>query len=148
MDDFQVSVSFTFGPEVQPVSLVISEPSAGECGVVTGWGTLSSETSELSTVLQALKVTIASREECNAAYSVYGGITNNMICAGVSGEGKGTCQGDSGGPLVVHGELAGIVSWGAGCAQDLYPGVYTSVARLRDFITEQSGIKKSYEVHR
>jgi hypothetical protein len=141
IDVFQVSVPFAFGAAVQPISLIISEPAAGECGVVTGWGTLSSGTSELSTLLQALNVTIASREECSVAYSVYGGITENMICAGVSGGGRDVCQGDSGGPLAVRGELAGIVSWGVGCAQDSYPGVYSSVARLRDFITELSGVK-------
>ncbi|XP_023727061.1 trypsin-2 [Cryptotermes secundus] len=137
----RVSVPFAFGVAVQPISLIISEPAAGEYGVVTGWGTLSSGTSELSTLLQAVNVTIASREECNAAYSVFGGITEHMICAGSSGGGKGACQGDSGGPLAVRGELAGIVSWGGGCAQDSYPGVYTSVASLRDFITEQAGVK-------
>jgi trypsin len=135
-----VLVLFTFGAAVQPIPLIISEPAAGEWGVVTGWGTLSSGTSELSASLQAVNVTIVSREQCNAAYSDYGGITKNMICAGVSGGGRGACQGDSGGPLAVQRELAGIVSWGVGCDKDFYPGVYSSVASLRDFIADQSGV--------
>ena len=64
-----------------------------------------------------------------------------MICAGVPGGGKGACQGDSGGPLVVGGRLVGIVSWGAGCADARYPGVYSDVATLRSFVTEQTGVQ-------
>jgi hypothetical protein len=52
-----------------------------------------------------------------------------MVCAGLGG--ADTCQGDSGGPLMVPrgGEyvLAGVTSWGAGCADPLYPGVYARV---------------------
>lgn len=37
------------------------------------------------------------------------------------------CQGDSGGPLWADGYLAGIVSWGTGCARAQVPGMYTKV---------------------
>ena len=69
--------------------------------------------------------------ECKEGYgSEY--YPESMICAGVGG--KDSCQGDSGGPLTCSGELCGIVSWGYGCAEPGYPGVYTRVTSYIDFI--------------
>jgi trypsin len=137
---FQVSVSFTFGTGVQPIPLTITEPAAGSIAECSGWGTLSSGSSSLPSQLQAVEVIIISREECNRAFAAYGGITENMICAGVPGGGKDACNGDSGGPLTVAGELVGIVSWGVGCAEPNYPGVYSNVASLRSFVTQNTGV--------
>ncbi len=50
-----------------------------------------------------------------------------------------TCQGDSGGPLMAFFNsrwvLAGITSFGDGCAQPGYPGVYTRVSAFVSFIS-------------
>ncbi|XP_023727062.1 trypsin beta [Cryptotermes secundus] len=136
----RVSIAFEFGPSVQPITLSTSQPYAGHSSVVTGWGTLSSGSSSLPRQLQVVTLSIVSREECNAAYEESGGITENMICAGVTGGGEDSCQGDSGGPLVIERRLAGIVSWGAGCGEPLYPGVYSNVAALRSFVTKETGV--------
>ena len=136
----QVSPAFNFRTGVQPITLTNSEPIPGQNAVVTGWGTLASDTYDLPLQLQVVNVPIVSREECNTAYEEYDGITENMICAAVLGGGKDACQGDSGGPLVVDGNLAGIVSWGVGCAEPQYPGVYSNVATLKSFVTNETGV--------
>ena len=62
-----------------------------------------------------------------------------MICAGYRGVGgKDACSGDSGGPFICNdggkAVLAGIVSWGAGCARPEYPGVYSRVTHVLEWI--------------
>ncbi|CAG2053116.1 unnamed protein product [Timema podura] len=54
--------------------------------------------------------------------------------------GWGVTKGESGGPLMADGELVGIVSWGVDCGKPEYPGVYTRVGVLRDWIREYSGV--------
>ena len=78
-------------------------------------------------------------EDCNADYSNEN-IDDTMICAGdtVNG-GEDACQGDSGGPLFgidADGNyvLTGIVSWGIGCADADFPGVYARVSHASEWI--------------
>jgi len=137
---FQVSVPFTYGTGVQPIPLTFTEPLVGTRCVVCGWGTTTPGGS-LPSQLQCVYVFIISRAECDAAFAAYGGITANMICAAVPGGGKDACQCDSGGGLVCGGQLAGIVSWGLGCASADYPGIYSNVFTLKDFITQQTGVQ-------
>ena len=110
--------------------------------IVAGWGTTSSGGTTSSNLLK-VSVDVQYPSTCRAN-SDYGPseITDNMICAGVMGGGKDACQGDSGGPLVRYDGtgnpwLTGIVSWGYGCADADYPGVYTRVANYTDWITEK-----------
>ena len=72
---------------------------------------------------------------------------DTMLCAGAAdatGRVIDACQGDSGGPLVstVAGaeRLVGVVSWGDQCGSK-YPGVYTRVSGMYDFLLNEGAIK-------
>ncbi|KAM7344007.1 trypsin zeta-like [Cochliomyia hominivorax] len=125
------------GVTIAPIELTSEAPKHGSKAVVTGWGTTSSGGFSSNKLLE-VAVPIISNDRCDKAYAATygpGRITPSMICAGIEGEGgKDACQGDSGGPLLVNNVLAGIVSWGRGCALPNYPGVYSNVAYLRNWI--------------
>uniref|UniRef100_A0A1I8NVF3 Peptidase S1 domain-containing protein n=1 Tax=Stomoxys calcitrans TaxID=35570 RepID=A0A1I8NVF3_STOCA len=111
----------------------------GETATVTGWGALKVG-GLTSNTLQEVKVPIMSQDECRQTRYGASRITDNMLCAGYSEGMKDSCQGDSGGPLHVvapgtrEHQLAGVVSWGEGCAKAGYPGVYARVNRYGTWI--------------
>lgn len=85
--------------------------------------------------LRQVDVVVSDQTQCNVAYTDY--ITPQMICA--EAPGKDSCQGDSGGPFVCQDKsgafkLVGVVSWGRGCAQAGYPGVYARTSSALDWI--------------
>ncbi|XP_036387379.1 trypsin-like isoform X3 [Megalops cyprinoides] len=101
---------------------------------VSGWGYTSSSGGQIPTTLRTVKLPIVSTAKCNSSSSFNGNITASMICAGYSAGGKDACKGDSGGPLVCEGRVYGVVSWGNGCADAKFPGVYTAVSVFRRWI--------------
>lgn len=114
----------------------------GDLAVATGWGNTSTGAENFPQTLQSVKVPVVAQAECNSEQSYDGVITRRMLCAGLPEGGKDSCQGDSGGPLAVKETekgkavwiLAGITSWGSGCAQpDLY-GIYSRISVLRNWI--------------
>ncbi|XP_030038892.2 vitellin-degrading protease-like [Manduca sexta] len=121
-------------------------PNGGEC-IVTGWGKMSENATESSPTLRRVLVPKISQEDCAEVYNSHGyPITRTMVCAGYLEGGKDACQGDSGGPLVYNNKLSGIVSWGIGCAEPGFPGVYSNVATLREWIdTNINNLKTKHE---
>ncbi|XP_077068336.1 trypsin-like [Siphateles boraxobius] len=135
----QLSSSVTFSDYIRPVCLAATGSvfAAGTESWVTGWGMLQDGGTQIPDILQEVMIPIVSNSDCDNAYG--GGITSNMICAGLLNQGgKDSCQGDSGGPLVSrngsHWIQSGIVSFGVGCADPKYPGVYARVSRYQDWI--------------
>jgi len=105
--------------------------------VVSGWGATVVGGRPVRD-LRYVGVPYVERSECNRPLAYDGRVTTNMICAGAMAGGKDSCQGDSGGPLTAQADdkpvLAGVVSWGEGCAGANKVGVYTRVANYSDWI--------------
>ncbi|XP_037811507.1 trypsin alpha-3-like [Lucilia sericata] len=128
----RLSSSLTTSSTIKTIGLASSAPANGAAATVSGWGTTSSGGS-IPTQLRYVDVKIVGRTQCaSSAYGYGSEIKASMICAYTVG--KDSCQGDSGGPLVSGGVLAGVVSWGYGCAAVNYPGVYADVAALRSWV--------------
>ncbi|KAL3473042.1 trypsin-like cysteine/serine peptidase domain-containing protein [Aspergillus californicus] len=127
-------------PGVEFNAAASSFPAAGRQVVISGWGG-TAESGPVSKTLRTVTVDVIANSECAEMYGTYTiPITDGMFCAGVPGGGKGSCKGDSGGPVMADGVLAGIVSWGLGCARATKPGVNTRVAFYRDWIAEVAGV--------
>lgn len=110
---------------------------AARTATVIGWGSLRENGPQPDT-LQEMTVKIWDNKECSDTYgnAAPGGIMDHMLCAGK--QGKDSCSGDSGGPMQIGtGNVwsqIGIVSWGIGCGKSFYPGVYTRVTEVKDWI--------------
>ncbi|MEV5932926.1 serine protease [Streptomyces sp. NPDC052079] len=111
--------------------------AAGTTARILGWGTTSSGGTS-SNQLRTATVPTVSDSSCAASYRNRF-VQSDMVCAGYSAGGVDTCQGDSGGPLLIGGRLAGITSWGDGCAAAGYPGVYTRLTTFSDEVRAQVG---------
>lgn len=125
----------------KPICLPSNDVSfVGNTVTVAGWGALSSGGSQPAE-LQSVDVNVWENGQCSSSYGnqAPGGIIDSMICA--ASPGKDSCSGDSGGPLFTCDSSddpkciqMGIVSWGIGCAHEKYPGVYTRVTKMKEWI--------------
>jgi secreted trypsin-like serine protease len=107
---------------------------------IAGFGVTESG-GEQPDVLQEARVPIVADRSAARAYPylvegvdpLFGGFENKtQVGAGFRQGGVDTCQGDSGGPLLVPARpgmrLVGDTSYGAGCAEPGFPGIYGRLA--------------------
>uniref|UniRef100_A0A672LYH9 Neurotrypsin n=1 Tax=Sinocyclocheilus grahami TaxID=75366 RepID=A0A672LYH9_SINGR len=108
--------------------------------VITGWGM----TGNIGFTLLQAWVPLLPSWQCKKRYGERF-TSHDMLCAGSMTSDlrkhADSCQGDSGGPLVCQGEagrwvLTGVISWGHGCGDPSYPGVYSRVSRYLPWIEQ------------
>uniref|UniRef100_A0A1I8AXQ5 Peptidase S1 domain-containing protein n=1 Tax=Meloidogyne hapla TaxID=6305 RepID=A0A1I8AXQ5_MELHA len=135
----KISPLVIFNDFIWPICLPSKPPKNNGMCVVTGWGRLK-EGGERPPTLREIHVPIISTITCND-FRHYSGRMHSisMICAGFNNGRVDSCQGDSGGPLQCQNrkgvwELQGVVSWGIGCAQPKFPGVYTKIYVMKPWI--------------
>jgi len=158
-DDSPKSTHFDFGllelktkilwesfPHIRPICLPApgDENYAERLAIATGWRRTQYKDSHF---LREVGVKIITNKACDGRYA--GKIGDSMLCAVAAGGGKDTCQGHSGGPLVLSignegtsnstYQLVGVVSWGEGCGEAEYPGVFARVTSALDWIQEVLG---------
>jgi trypsin len=123
----------------------------GRQATVTGWGNTIAQPVgpgpglglfDGPNRMREARVPIVSDDECEAVYGE--DLSPRLaVCAGRTD--LDTCQGDSGGPLFVPVSggfrQIGITSFGAGCGEIGFPGVYTQVSALSvgNFIQRVTG---------
>ncbi|MEA2154438.1 MAG: tryptase, partial [Solirubrobacteraceae bacterium] len=122
-------------PSIQPMRILTADDTAlwapGVVATIIGWGATVTGGPYPAELVQA-GVPVRTDDVCATAYPA--GDPNpfdlsSMFCAG-----DGTsdaCQGDSGGPIMVprvdEFALAGVTSYGSGCADPTRPGIYARV---------------------
>lgn len=121
------------------LSQSVKRSSALDSFVIAGWGAtrfLSGVTRPTNELRQA-KVNVMT--ECSRVYPNFD--VRKQICAGTANFSSDACQGDNGGGLFEKRTtdtdrwvLAGIVSYGNGCATTGYPSVYVRVSAYFDWI--------------
>jgi len=122
---------------------------ANQSTYIVGWGTTTSikedGSGKFPSFLKGAIVPTQRAADCAALPGNYQFVDpSKQICAGYPQGGIDSCNGDSGGPLYSITKegtlrLAGITSWGKGCAQPNQPGIYTDIVAYKGWIDEMMG---------
>eukprot|EP00095_Tigriopus_kingsejongensis_P001873 maker-scaffold70_size417918-snap-gene-1.16 protein:Tk01873 transcript:maker-scaffold70_size417918-snap-gene-1.16-mRNA-1 annotation:"hypothetical protein DAPPUDRAFT_330549" len=109
--------------------------------VATGWGQTEFG-GDIQKDLHEVELRVVENRHCQEVYGMKYNvpIRDYHLCAGpILSGGKGTCVGDSGGPLHCNMKdgrwyLAGVTSFGSGCAKPGYPDVFVRMTYYIDWI--------------
>lgn len=139
----RVNTSLDYVPICLPHPRMSNSNFANRTGIVLGWG-VTGYNKNTSESLKEIRIPIVTNQKCMQMYQKRNfNITDQMMCAGE--EGKDACTGDGGGPLMIEKKssrwfVVGLVSFGVGCGERNFPGVYTKVSKYLQWIKENTDI--------
>ena len=131
----------TFSDSIVPACLArsIQQPHGSNPLIVAGWGATRNQTLPVALTDELRQTILTVMRECSHVYRDFD--IKKQVCAGTEDYASDSCQGDSGGGLFQKQKddmdrwiLTGIVSYGYGCAEKGYPGVYVRVSAYYDWI--------------
>ncbi|XP_028632469.1 serine protease 38 [Grammomys surdaster] len=134
----QLKSAIVFSDFVLPICLPPSNLNLNNLSCwTTGWGMISPQ-GETGKYLLEARLPLIPKFQCQLLYGWTSYLLPEMLCAADIKNIKNVCEGDSGSPLVCKLNQTwlqiGIVSWGRGCAQPLYPGVFANVSYFLNWI--------------
>lgn len=127
------------------------EDRTGQSSSIVGDNPKENSITPINETLLQAQVRVTSTDQCNRNYSKleisWLNIDEHFLCASDPQGKKDACQGDSGGPLMWNNQQGllehmasekwyqlGLVSFGHGCANKQYPGVYTRISYYMPWI--------------
>lgn len=126
--------------------------------IILGWGTVDPEDlNTASDVIQQGTVKYIPNEICktasgqlpngkNASYAI-GTIASQHLCAADFETYQDICNGDSGGPILLEDStVAGVTSFSAECASQVFPAVYVRTSEAMNWIDDQICRMSQYEL--
>jgi len=124
--------------EIQEAPLPSQETTPGTKLIAGGWGVTSQGSGSIPASLRKVTIDAKDLASCQEAYTELE-LGPEILCAGVSGGGKGPCDGDNGGPLVNEdGRVVGLIqSPYNGCARANYWAIATNLDEYESWIAER-----------
>jgi trypsin len=97
---------------------------------IGGWGS-TVYGGDSSPLMREARIQVRGNKRCQRIYNKFSAF--HFFCA-AGNKGKDSCQGDSGGASLFRGKIVGLVSWGRGCGNAKYPGVYSRIDKALPWI--------------
>ncbi|GFR81233.1 transmembrane protease serine 3 [Elysia marginata] len=138
-----LTTPLTFSNVIGPICLPGASQGVneGEICLLAGWGSTRGTSDQ--NALNQVALPIISDSTCAQPdwYGLDFSQPDTTFCAGYEAGLKDGCTGDSGGPLICLRNntwyMQGISSWGYGCAEHKWPGIYTEVNKYTAWIQDE-----------
>ncbi|KAH8324035.1 hypothetical protein KR074_008614 [Drosophila pseudoananassae] len=128
---------------VATIELTKEVAQPGQNCTALGWGSIV-EYGPVPNEIVNVNLVIMSSDACAAYDTIF---TKGMLCVSHPNiDDADSCEGDSGGPLICDGRVYGIVSFGSGCGEPHFPGIYTDVYMFLKWIDKNLSLPNTVPI--